>query len=482
MNRKELEGEIQEMLDGTMEADRIRALDKVLLSSKEAREIYLSYAQLHCTLGLSANGKRAVETWGVVPMDRIVTLQRQRGIRLAIAAAVIFTLFSGALLWWRTAPEFGPLHAYQASADAEYSVVHPEGEGIPEGKFLRTGSRLKLREGKIECWIHEGIHAIIKGSADLTLRGEKEIFLAEGIAWFNVAKGAEGFTVVTPEAEIVDLGTEFGVIADPAGDDQAYVFAGEVRLRNLRKPSEAKLLKAGDGYSVDDGGNYGEGRKESRNIFTALTEDARMPAPPDLKHRPSSRSVFAAPPTRVETEIYTAERESQQAGDWLQSYRSGIRFTSSRNFLFGNPGVLTNAPDPKGGKRGAAPFPEGVDDTRWDFVVGPAAGVKGFTLTDITVYGALTEPVSYGTSRGDLDFAIRYSTVSEPEVFRSLLPGDTYVNSDPKEGEGMMVSVAMQFPLREVHTLRFVINGSPTHEGRSSSYAEIDVNGFPTER
>ncbi len=480
MNRKELETEIQGMLDGTLEDERIKGLETILLEDLDARELYLSYVRLHCSLGLSTVGKRTAETWGVVPMRRIVSLQRQRGIQLAIAASIMLTLFSGILLWWRMAPNLGPLHAYQASSDAKYAVIHPEGKTAPEGNFLRTGSRLKLREGKIECWIHEGVHAIIEGPADLTVRGEKEVFLGEGIAWFNVAKGAEGFTVVTPEAEVVDLGTEFGVIADPLKDDEAHVFAGKVRLRNLRKASEAKLLKAGDGYSVDDGGNYGGASKDSREVFSALSEDAKMPAPSNLKHRPSTKSVFAAPPSRVETEVFTAGTGSQRDDDWLQTYRPGIRFSSSRNFLFGNPGLLTNAPGQGGEKRGAAPSPEGVDDTRWDFVVGPTAGEYGFTLTGITVHGALTESISYGSSRGDLDFAIRYSTVSEPKVFRALLPRDSYVNNDPQEGEGVRVSIAMSFPLREVHTLRFVINGSPSRDGRSSSYAEIDVDGFPT--
>ena len=482
MSRKELETEIQAMLDGMLEDERIKGLETILLEDPEARELYLSYARLHCSLGLSTVGKRTAETWGVVPMKRIVSLQRQRGIQLAIAASIMLTLFSGILLWWRMAPNLGPLHAYQASSDAKYAVIHPEGETAPEGNFLRTGSRLKLREGKIECWIHEGVHAIIKGPAELTVRGEKEVFLGEGIAWFNVAKGAEGFTVVTPDAEVVDLGTEFGVIADPSEDDEAHVFAGKVRLTNLRKPSEARLLKAGDGYSVDDGGNYGRIRNDSREIFADLTEDAKMPAPSDLRHRPPRKSVFAAPPSHVKTEVFTAGTGSQQGDDWLQSYRTGVRFTSSRDFLSGNPGLLTNAPGQGGEMRGAAPSPEGIDDTRWDFVLGPAAGENGFTLTGITVHGALTEEVSYGLSRGDLDFAVRFSTVSEPRVFRSLLPREAYVNPAPKEGEGVRVSISMQFPLREVHTLRFVINGSPSRDGRSSSYAEIDVNGFPSER
>jgi len=481
MNGRELEGAIQEMLDGTLDGERTRALDQTLLESPEARRIYLSYARLHGALGVTTGGRRTVESWGIVPVDHIVSLQRQRWVKLSLAAAVMLSLFTGALLWWRMAPESEPRHAYQAMPGAEFSVIHPD-DGMDEtGNFLRTGSRLKLRSGKFECWIHEGVHAVVEGPADLTVRGEKEIFLAKGNAWFNVAKGAEGFTVITPEAEIVDLGTEFGVVSDPGADDEAHVFTGKVRIRNLRKSSESRILKAGESSSFDEGGNYGKAPADRSKIFAALAEESNMRQPANLKHRVAGRPVFAAPPSRVSREAFTAATANFQADDWLQTHRSGIRFTTSRDFLFGNPGLLTNGSDTRGAIKGAAPAPEGVDNTTWDFVVGPGAGEGGFTLTGITVHGVLAEEIDYGHSRGDLQFGIRYSTVAAPEVFRPLLPNDTYMNPGFQEGGGIRVSVAMQFPLREIHTLRFVIAGSPSREGSSSSYAEIDVNGFPTE-
>ena len=62
-----------------------------------------------------------------------------------------------------------------------------------------------------------------------------------------------------------------------------------------RAGPEARILKAGESSSFDDGGNYGKAPAVRRKIFTALAEESNMRQPANLKHRVAGRPVFAAP-------------------------------------------------------------------------------------------------------------------------------------------------------------------------------------------
>jgi hypothetical protein len=48
-----------------------------------------------------------------------------------------------------------------------------------------------------------------------------------------VPRAARGYTIITPTAEVVDLGTEFGVSVDRSGASEVHVFDGEVVTRAL---------------------------------------------------------------------------------------------------------------------------------------------------------------------------------------------------------------------------------------------------------
>ena len=45
---------------------------------------------------------------------------------------------------------------------------------------------------------------------------------------------ARGYTILTPTAEVVDLGTEFGVDVDDSGASEVHVFDGDVVARPAR--------------------------------------------------------------------------------------------------------------------------------------------------------------------------------------------------------------------------------------------------------
>ena len=141
------------------------------------------------------------------------------------------------------------------------------------GTGLVAGTRLSLSQGLVELTFASGARVIMEAPASFVIDSSAEVSLDAGRL---AARAAPGFTVRTPDAVLVDLGTEFGVSVDPAalatgavggtGATQVQVFAGEVRATpNIPLPADAPgpataptaaVLKAGDvgrinGHAVD---------------------------------------------------------------------------------------------------------------------------------------------------------------------------------------------------------------------------------------
>jgi hypothetical protein len=83
------------------------------------------------------------------------------------------------------------------------------------------------------------------------------MILNSGRVFAEVPPSAKGFTVVTPYASIVDLGTWFGVSADRAGTSDLHLFKGQASLTPTAADQTGKgqILAAGQAGSVDSAGN-----------------------------------------------------------------------------------------------------------------------------------------------------------------------------------------------------------------------------------
>ena len=69
-----------------------------------------------------------------------------------------------------------------------------------------------------------------------------------------VAKGAEGFSVLTPRARVIDLGTEFGIQVTDMGTTDVVVFKGEVSLDYIPQKegiARRQHLGIGEGVHLD---------------------------------------------------------------------------------------------------------------------------------------------------------------------------------------------------------------------------------------
>lgn len=113
------------------------------------------------------------------------------------------------------------LHARWSSADSSMQ------------KGMRLGmnrSPLVLQEGLAELHFDNGARIVVEGPAEFQISAEDRIRLGYGRLFARVPREAIGFTVKTFSAQIVDLGTEFGVDCGLHGDTSLHVLKGKTVL------------------------------------------------------------------------------------------------------------------------------------------------------------------------------------------------------------------------------------------------------------
>ena len=120
-----------------------------------------------------------------------------------------------------------------ATLTAEYDAQWAYGKGASPGSALRVGQQLTLTQGFAEITTHDGAIAILEAPATIELidnDNDNALRLHTGkLVGICHTEASKGFVVKTDHADIIDLGTEFGVEAR-ANRVIATVFTGEVTL------------------------------------------------------------------------------------------------------------------------------------------------------------------------------------------------------------------------------------------------------------
>ena len=88
---------------------------------------------------------------------------------------------------------------------------------------------LALASGELVVRLSTGVELTVLGPAKLTVQTGMQVSLEQGRLLARVPHWATGFTVLTRELEIYDLGTVFGVSADDEGSE-TFVFKGNIQV------------------------------------------------------------------------------------------------------------------------------------------------------------------------------------------------------------------------------------------------------------
>jgi hypothetical protein len=101
------------------------------------------------------------------------------------------------------------------------------------GSRLASGQRLDLETGLVEITFNDGAVVVLEGPASFDVHSPRRAELHEGRLAAIVPERAHGFEVATARLSVVDLGTEFGLMAEPEGTTELHVFKGQVKAQLL---------------------------------------------------------------------------------------------------------------------------------------------------------------------------------------------------------------------------------------------------------
>jgi hypothetical protein len=199
-----------------------------------------------------------VPTWPAVPPEPLAWYRR----RLTWAAAAVLVIAFGAMsvISRMTAPvvEQPIVATLMGVQDAQWLKADPS---LVPGALLKASTQLRLESGLVRLTFRTGAKVVVEGPAVFTPDADGNLTLARGRLTALVPPSGKGFTVKTPTAKVVDLGTEFGVDVPATRGDavEIQVFEGLVTLAPAAKvaansSAQPQLLREGTGAKVDTAG------------------------------------------------------------------------------------------------------------------------------------------------------------------------------------------------------------------------------------
>lgn len=265
----ELELLVSRLVDQRLSPAEAVRLNALLLESPEARARYQEFLDNHealCAIypggvySSSLDSELAEVKLAAAPKQ---TAQSARSAWLqwaGVAAAIVIAI--GALIKRSdVAPRAESSGArLVAAVDVDWrgnSRTEAPNTSLLPGAALSLGD-FALAEGTIELEFSDGARVSIQGPAKFELRNGGHIHLESGNLVARIPEEALGFVVTTPEAEVVDLGTEFGLSVGEDGRTDIHVLVGLVEVLPVRGDGEEGIqISEGDARRLDHQGVNG---------------------------------------------------------------------------------------------------------------------------------------------------------------------------------------------------------------------------------
>jgi hypothetical protein len=136
------------------------------------------------------------------------------------------------------------------SIEAQWSSGLP----LTAGTRLSSGSQaIRLTRGIVKLTTDDNVDVVLEAPTEFSFVSYSEISLSYGKLFARVSEQGYGFSVVTPNSKIVDLGTEFGVLSQIDGSTEVYMLKGKANLFAGEKSQTktSQFLTAGSARKVD---------------------------------------------------------------------------------------------------------------------------------------------------------------------------------------------------------------------------------------
>lgn len=243
--------------NGVISTEQLQALEAAMREDSDLRHDFIEYMNIDSALGdlaaLSETELAELETTkldtesganGSIGSDataRINDRPTQTFRVVAFVGALAATLLIVAFMWFASPSKNEQLPVAMLVTDVD-AVLFCDGQPC-KGAELRAG-KYRLDQGLLHLQFDSGVMVYVEAPARFDAVSDKRVTLHSGRLSANVPPEGVGFTVETPEAEVIDFGTEFSVEVE-SGASEVHVFEGMVRVLP-RSPSGAKTGGAVD--------------------------------------------------------------------------------------------------------------------------------------------------------------------------------------------------------------------------------------------
>jgi hypothetical protein len=265
--RTELQRLLSGLCDGKLAEADLARLEELLAADPECRRLYLEYVDLHARLlthpGLGGGVPPVLPAGEAVASPAADAGGRRGSGRfhwyvIVAAGTLAASLLLQLVLWKPRPPEerpsppadsaatHGPPRYVATLAQAADCVWESPAEPPRAGSRLLPGE-LRLRKGVARVRFDSGPVMTLEGPTVLRVESGSAAALVSGkVVFQDGLVEAVGFTLRTPRATLVDVGTEYAVVVDRDGEE-VHVFDGEVsRLpHGPNGPAAPEQLPAG---------------------------------------------------------------------------------------------------------------------------------------------------------------------------------------------------------------------------------------------
>lgn len=123
------------------------------------------------------------------------------------------------------------------------NLVWEEAKSAPALNAPLSPGWLKLKAGIAELEFYQGARLVVEGPAEIKLVSAGEAYCVSGRFSAHVPPQARGFRLGTPNGDVVDLGTDFGLDLN-SPTPEVHVFEGEVELHQPQ--ARVRMLTTGE--------------------------------------------------------------------------------------------------------------------------------------------------------------------------------------------------------------------------------------------
>lgn len=236
-------------------------LKELLKTSADAREIYFHSVSLSDSLAEYANETQS-ELSSDTPTRSVaksVHPARYRTWAVGVVAAACIML---SFVAWQYSPrrndskvEIAEVDVVEGELESGVLVARITGSKdcvwadasyLDVGAAIQFGEQLDLESGLAEVTFDSGARLVLEGPALLEVDSGWEATLHHGGLRATVPPQAIGFAVHHKSVEVVDLGTEFSMVADADGNAEVHVLTGSVEVSAVSEKENATVVMEED--------------------------------------------------------------------------------------------------------------------------------------------------------------------------------------------------------------------------------------------